>query len=334
MIARVLAWWSTRHLGRWLRFSTLVSAGAGVFGLLLWQAFTAQGNPDPTTPALGRTAAMLSVGVLVFREGLESILVLVAVTLPLSGPLQRHRRPVTLGAILGLGATGITWLIAVRLVAALSETLSALALQAATGLLAVLVLLLLMNWFFHKVYWAGWISHHTQHRRALLRQAGAGQLSHRRLLWGLGLLGFASVYREGFEVVLFLQSYYLRLGGSVVGAGALVGLGATATVGALTFWAHRHLPYRKLLVVTGILLGAVLLVMVGEQAQEMQLAHWIPTTPVPVLAPLLPPWMGLWFSLFPSVETLTAQAIAAFLVVGCYAAARPRGRTQSLPQPD
>ena len=326
MIRRVVVWWSARSVGRRLGISVLASAAVGVLALLAWQALSAQGNPDPLAPTLDRNAALLSIGVLVFREGLESILVLTALTASLTGRLQRHRRPVTLGALIGLGATGITWALAVRIVAALSEELSALTLQAATGLLAVLVLLLVMNWFFHKVYWTGWIAHKTSHRQTLLRGAATGHVSRRQLLWGLGLLGFASVYREGFEVVLFLQSYYLRLGGSVVAGGALVGLGATATVGALTFWAHRHLPYRKLLVLTGVLLGAVLLVMVGEQAQEMQLARWIPTTPVPALTSLLPAWMGLWFSVFPSVETLTAQIIAAVLVLGSYFAARPRGR--------
>ena len=58
-----------------------------------------------------------------------------------------------------------------------------------------------------------------------------------------------------------------------------------------------------MLVLTGIMLGGVLLVMVGEQAQEMQLAHWLPTTPIPWLANLIPGWMGLWFSVFPTVET-------------------------------
>ena len=81
------------------------------------------------------------------------------------------------------------------------------------------------------------------------------------------------LYREGFEVVLFLQSYYLKLGGSIVAAGALMGLILTGMVAILTFVANRRLPYRKMLIVAGVLLGGVLLVMVGEQAQEMQLAH-------------------------------------------------------------
>ena len=71
------------------------------------------------------------------------------------------------------------------------------------------------------------------------------------------------------------------------------------------------------------MLGVVLLVMVGEQAQEMQLAHWIPTTDFR-RARRIPSWMGLWFAVFPTVETLAAQAIAALLVLGSYVLARPR----------
>jgi high-affinity iron transporter len=62
--------------------------------------------------------------------------------------------------------------------------------------------------------------------------------------------------------------------------------------------------------------------MVGEQAQEMQLAHWIPTTTIPSLEHLIPAWMGLWFAIFPTVETLTGQAMAALLVLGSYGYAR------------
>jgi high-affinity iron transporter len=52
------------------------------------------------------------------------------------------------------------------------------------------------------------------------------------------------------------------------------------------------------------------------------LAHWLPTTVIPVLANRIPAWMGLWFSIFPTVETLAAQAIAAVAVVGSYFYAR------------
>src|SRR5213075_1240165 len=198
-------------------------------------------------------------------------------------------------------------------------------LQAATGLLAVIVLLVIMNWFFHKIYWGGWIRAHNRRRKALLENARSVEISQRHLWWGLILLGFTSLYRGGFEVVLFLQSYNLRLGGGVVLKGALLGILLSGMVAVLTFVLQQRLPYRKMLITTGILLGVVLLVMVGEQAQEMQLAHWISTTPVPSLTNIIPEWMSLWFAVFPTWETLIAQFIAALLVIGSYCAAKRMG---------
>jgi high-affinity iron transporter len=203
----------------------------------------------------------------------------------------------------------------------LTESVPALDLQAATGLLAVVVLLVIMNWFFHKIYWGGWIRAHNRRRKALLESAN-GRISRRSLQWGLILLGFTSLYREGFEVVLFLQSYNLRLGGSVVLKGALLGLILTGMVAVLTFVLQQRLPYRKMLITTGVLLGIVLLVMVGEQAQEMQLAHWISRTEIPWLTNVIPAWVGMWFAVFPTVETMIAQLIAAILVIGSYYGAR------------
>ncbi|PYJ35666.1 MAG: iron permease [Verrucomicrobia bacterium] len=303
----------------------VVAAALFVIAMLVWQGVSAQGAPDPTRPNTSPTVAFLDIGVLVFREGLECILVLAAITASMTGPKRTHRRPVAFGAGLAFVATLITWCIAVRIVGSLSDNMSALDLQAATGLLAVIVLLVIMNWFFHKIYWGGWIRAHNRRRKTLLENARAAEISQSRLWWGLILLGFTSLYREGFEVVLFLQSYNLRLGGGVVLKGALLGMMLTGIVAVLTFVLQQRLPYRKMLITTGILLGVVLLVMVGEQAQEMQLAHWISTTPIDSLKPYIPPWMGLWFAVFPTVETLVAQVIAAVLVIGSYYAARHFG---------
>ena len=303
----------------------LFIAAAAIAGVIVWQGFTAQGAPDPMRPNTSPTVAFLDIGVLVFREGLECILVLAAITASMIGSRQSHRQPVAIGAGIAFGATLVTWMIAVRVVSSLSDNIPALDLQAATGLLAVIVLLVIMNWFFHKIYWGGWIRHHNRRRKHLLENGHGSEVAKRSLFWGLILLGFTSLYREGFEVVLFLQTYHLRFGGNVVLQGALLGIALSAIVAVLTFVLQQKLPYRRMLITTGILLGVVLLVMVGEQAQEMQLAHWISTTPITSLVPVIPKWMGLWFSVYPTYETLIAQAIAAVLVVGSYYAARKIG---------
>jgi high-affinity iron transporter len=267
------------------------------------------------------TSGILNIAVLVFREGLECILVLAALTASFRGKEARYHRLVGGGVLIGVLATAITWSIAVRLLNDLSESVSGLALQAGTGLLAIIVLLVVMNWFFHKMYWTGWISLHNRRKQALVSNATQGK-NEWRLMFGMGLLGFTSFYREGFEVVLFLQSFRLRLGGKAVFEGVVLGSLATLAVAVLTFVIHQHLPYRKMLVVTGVMLALVLLVMVGEEAQEMQLAGWLPTTHLSHLSEIIPAWVGLWFSVFPTLETLLSQLIAGILVFGSYLAAR------------
>lgn len=254
---------------------------------------------------------------LVFREGLESVLVIAAITASMVGASQRYRAPVIYGVAIGIAATLVTWTAAVRLVDRLAENISALHMQAITGLVAIIVLLIVMNWYFHKLYWAGWISLHNKRKRQLLNR-GADDDVRGGVTFGLIFLGFTSFYREGVEVVIFLQTYRLELGSQIVLQSVLLGSFLTAVVAALTFFAHRRLPYKKMLIATGGMLGVVLLVMVGEQAQEMQLARWLTVTPIPTLERIIPGWMELWFAVFPTVETLMAQAIAAVLVVGSY----------------
>jgi high-affinity iron transporter len=120
-----------------------------------------------------------------------------------------------------------------------------------------------------------------------------------------------------------------------VAEGAAIGLALTLAVGVATFGLARRLPYKRMLVLTGVLLGVVLVVMVGESVQEMQLAGWLPST---ALGIAIPGWLELWFAVFPTVESLAAQLLAASLVIGSYLVAeeirvkRPRRAASRIAQ--
>ena len=59
---------------------TLLSvAFLALAGVMVWQALAVGGAPDPTKPSTGPGTALFDIGVLVFREGLECILVLAAI---------------------------------------------------------------------------------------------------------------------------------------------------------------------------------------------------------------------------------------------------------------
>src|SRR5947199_8340956 len=107
------------------------------------------------------------------------------------------------GAAIAFLATLVTWFVAVGIMKQLSENVPALHLQAATGLLAVIVLLVIMNWFFHKIYWGGWIRAHNRRRKTLLEPT----TTHSRLRVGFIPLGFTSLNRQRLEAFPCLRTH-------------------------------------------------------------------------------------------------------------------------------
>jgi high-affinity iron transporter len=261
----------------------------------------------------GATAAtaVTNAAVIVFREGLEAVLILAAVMASLSGAARTQRRPMLLGAALALVASAITFVLARTVLTELAHYGEKL--EAIVGLIAIAVLLLVLNWFFHRIYWTGHISKFHKRRRQLLGVATGGLISAQVI--GFVLLGFSTVYREGFETVLFLQALELNSGLPVVLEGVALGGLAVGAVAFTTFKLERKLPYKKMLIVTGVLLTLVLMVMMGKTVRVMQGVGWVPITPVDVE---LPYWTGIWLGLFPTVETLAAQLGGGVFVIGSY----------------
>ena len=72
----------------------LLAAALVVASVLVWQGVTASGAPNPTLPHTASNVAILDTGVLVFREGLECILVLSAIVASMMGSNQQYRRPI------------------------------------------------------------------------------------------------------------------------------------------------------------------------------------------------------------------------------------------------
>src|SRR3954453_12542646 len=301
------------------------AAAAIVVGIVYLMATAKTGPADPTevTHHQSRGTIVFNAGMIVFREGLEAVLIFAAVTASFRGAHAAKRRPVTLGAIAAFAAAVLTWFVAQALLSAASSLGPRL--EAITGFLAIVVLMVVLNWFVHKIYWSEWIGRHHRRRPPLLAQAGFGATL------GLVALGFTSVYREGFEVVLFLQNLQLQDGTGTGLEGVAFGLAAPAVVGALTFWLHARLPYRRMLILTGVLVGVVLVVMIGGTALSFVELGWLPRHPTPFSVPV---WLGAWFEIYPVWETLAAQALAAAFVVGSYYAAeyvkvkRPQRRGQ------
>lgn len=250
--------------------------------------------------------------IIVFREGLEAVLILASLLASLRKAEERQfRRPLLVGAGLAFVASGITWWVANQLLTVLLPLGERL--EAIVSLIAIGVLLIITNWFFHKVYWTGWMATFHAKKRTLIGGIAVVTISQSV---GLIILGFTSIYREGFETVLFLQSLVLDAGMGVVMQGVLLGLFGVAIVGMLTFALQRSLPYKKMLIVTGVMIGFVLLTMVGNTTHVMQAVGWLPITPISGVQ--IPYWMGQWFGLYATWQGIFLQFVAGAFVIGSY----------------
>ena len=252
-------------------------------------------------------AIISNAAIIVFREGLESVVILAALMASMVGVYARLRRPMVLGVILALLATAATWWIAQQILSQLTRFGERL--EAVVSLIAIGILLLITNWFFHKTYWKDWMAgFHAQKRQLLSAETGQ--------FLGLVVLGFTSMYREGFETVLFLQALALDAGPAIVLQGVALGAIAVVIVGIITFKVQARLPYKKMLVWTGVLIGVVLVTMVGKTVHVMQAVGWLGITPIQGL--VLPYWAGLWFGLYATWQGIIAQVGAATFVIGSY----------------
>ncbi|MCE7986809.1 MAG: iron permease [Caldilinea sp. CFX5] len=254
------------------------------------------------------TAIMSNAAMIVFREGLEAVLILASLLASLRVGTRRHlRTPLWLGTALAMVVTVLTWMLARTALTALARYGERL--EAVVSLIAVAVLLVILNWFFHDRYWTGWMANFHQQKHKLVHQS-AGQFI------GLLVLGFSSVYREGFETVLFLQALVLDAGSTIVLTGVAIGLAATVLVGWLVFGLQARLPHKKMLIVTGVFIGAVLLMMVGNTVHVLQVVGWLPVHPLGWIS--FPYWSGMWLGLYATWEGVALQAAAGIFVIGSY----------------
>jgi high-affinity iron transporter len=254
---------------------------------------------------------IINTAVIVFREGLEAVLIIAALTASMKAANQRRqRRAMGQGVGLAFIVSVITGLVAYQILEAFSHYGEKL--EAVVSLLAIFILFLITNWFFHSLYWTGWLSifHRRKHQT---KQRETGQIL------GFVLLGFTSVYREGFEIVLFLQALILEAGWWIVLQGILLGLVAVVVVGYFTFRLQRRLPYKGMLIATGGLIVIVLAIMVGHTLHTMQAVGWMSIHPIFSFQP--PYWSGVWLGIFATWETLLGQIFSLVFVLGSYAVA-------------
>src|SRR5690349_20529068 len=112
---------------------------ARVAGAVYLMATASTGPVDPTEVRCpqSHTTVVFNSAIIVFREGLQAVLIFASVTASFLGANRSRRRPVVLGAAFAFGFSVVTWF----LVQALLDAASSLGpkFEAITGFIAVVV---------------------------------------------------------------------------------------------------------------------------------------------------------------------------------------------------
>ncbi|MDQ4073795.1 MAG: FTR1 family protein, partial [Thermoproteota archaeon] len=253
------------------------------------------------TGTLAPTIAFSSSFSIIFREGLESALILGAITTYLEASRNdRYKKHVYYGIVLALGATAVTWFVAefiIDLSGASRELIEAIA-----GISAVAVLFWVSFWVLNKIETKKWIE---------FVKAKVWQATATGSVMVFVMLSFFTVYREGFETVLFYQAMlsfakYMEL---YVVAGMVVGTAVIVSVAIIVKKLGKRLPLRVLFAFTMGVGAYMSIAFMGNAIREFQEVGYLPLTPLFGIIPRLDINTATMTGIHPTLETIVAQVI-------------------------
>lgn len=238
---------------------------------------------------------------ILLREGLEALLVVAAIMAFLVKAGRRDALPYVHMGWVGAIALGLlTWAAATELVAISGANRELL--EGVTALVAAAMLVYVGYWLHSKSSARAW--------QSFIKERVGTALAD-RTLWAMTLVAFLAVYREMFETVLFYQALWVQVGEAERGAllaGAGAAVAALAAIGWGIFRYSVRLPLAPFFAATSILLCALAVVLAGKGVAALQEAGAIPADLVDIPAV---PWLGV----FPTWQTLGAQAVVTAIIV-------------------
>lgn len=249
------------------------------------------------------------------REGLETLLVVAAIVAYLvKSDNKRFVKWIYLGVLVGLLGAG---LVAVIFVFAFGGSGPIQEIMEGTcALIAMGMLLWTSNWMLNKSSVEAWNRYIRKKTEAAVADAEAAASADNvtlKTVVSLAMLSFLAVFREGAETVIFYESIYtmsrdtrgMWIGG-LTAAVVLVG------IFLLFRFTSVKIPIGPFFLVTSILMSVLVVVFAGGGVHSLIEGDLLPAfylNGVPT---------NDWLGLYPYVECLVAQAIAAVAVIALF----------------
>ena len=254
----------------------------------------ADSRADATTAFLGSLTILL-------REGLEALLVVVAMI----AFLRKAERPNALayvhaGWVTALLAGAATWGAATYLV-----TISGANREVTEGLSSLFAAAVLVSvgvWMHQKSVAGQW--------QAYLRERMSAALNRKSAFFMFGL-AFIAVYREVFETILFYAALWGQGNDHAILAGLAAGVVCLLAITVMLLRFSAKLPIGKFFSASSWLVAVLAVVLTGKGVAALQEAGWI--APSALAAPRFE-----LLGVYPSTIGLVAQAVVLAFVLGFF----------------
>ena len=251
---------------------------------------------------VGFTGLFIQSFSIIVREGFEAILIVAALIAFLIKSRNKDKvKIIYRGVIVGVVASFVTAYIiheVLNITMANQELL-----EGWIMLVAVAVLFWVSYWLITKIEMQKWQSYITG---KMSQAVSTGNV------FTLGMVAFLSVYREGFETVLFYKALYLSAGegGSGIMQGFLAGCICLAAIFYVINKLGVRVPIKWFFGFTSVLLYFMAFTFMGKGLHELQMGEALSLTAAN-FAPEI-----LWLGMYPTWETFIGQGILVILFVG------------------
>jgi len=250
---------------------------------------------SPMTTFVGALTILL-------REGLEALLIVIGMI----AFLKKAQRPDVLrhvhaGWISALVAGALTWVVATYLVEISGASREVT--EGVGSVFAAVVLLSVGMWMHQKSSAGRW--------QAYLNDKLSAAMT-RRSAWALFALAFIAVYREVFETVLFYSALTADGNTNALAGGFVTAIVLLAVVAWVLLRTSARMPIGKFFSITSVLVAALAVILIGKGVSGLQEAGWVGV--YPIAAPRIE-----ILGLYPTLETVLAQAVVLLIALGGFA---------------
>jgi high-affinity iron transporter len=215
---------------------------------------------------------VLATLVIFLREGVEASMIVAILLAYLNRSGHRaHFRDVFLGVGAAVGLATVGGVVAYETIRSYDGSRVQTIFETATYLVAAAVL----------TYMTFWMRNHARSLSKELRAKAEAALDG-RARWGLGLLAFQAVGREGLETVVFTLAIIFSTSTAGALTGAVIGLAGALGIAFVIYRLGHRLNLGRFFTVIGVLLMIFAAGLLADVVENMQQLGWLPVLATPM----------------------------------------------------